>query len=96
MDPLDAFCVTAAHYIGCIDDPRERRQARALTLLQRSPNWRRIIVSEPGDTLIIGVAVWRDDVADYRNCYTELEIPPTVDAALKLFALLNERHAPPH
>lgn len=67
------------------DPDVERRRARALALLAAKPELRIAVIAEPGDPIIVGVAI-------RGLTYGELEIPADRYDVAALMALMD-RHA---
>ena len=75
--------VTAADRGEVAADPAtERRRAKALALLAEHLNWRRVVIAEAGDPVIVGIAGWGIG-------YGELEIPAGAYDVATLLALLD-------
>ena len=70
------------------DPDTERRRAKALALLAEHPNWRRVVIAESGNPIVIGVAI-RD------LGYGELEIPAARYDARTLLELMDQYSGAP-
>ncbi len=83
-EPEPERLTTAAEPAPVVADPAvKRRRARAFALLAEHPNWRRVVVAEAGEPVIIGIAI--RDVG-----YGEIVIPAKRYDVPALIALLDE------